>query len=111
MKMNNDLFDRVLLALEDAMLLYSPDLTTLEQKRSVLKRVGTGGALAYFADLRIELQACLAADEKELRAAFDNDFTSNYLAHMRDEFACEGREIEEIMYMAFCRGHKHSGDR
>ncbi len=111
MKRKTELLERVFVALEDAMLLYAPEFTSEEQKRDVSKRLHEkGGTLAYFADLREELRNRFEDEEydnSELKTAFAEDFTANYLAHMRDEFDCEGREIEEILFMAFCRGHKH----
>ncbi len=111
MKRKDELLERIFVALEDAMLLYAPEFTSEEQKRDLSKRMQeAGGTLAYFADLREELKNRFEAEEsndQELRIGFREDFTANYLAHMRDDFNCEGREIEEIMFMAFCRGHKH----
>jgi len=115
MSRNTELYARVFIALEDAMVVYAPEFTTPEQKREVWSRIReNGGMLGYFGGLRAELRDVALEeeyDEAELKIAFSEEFPDNYLKHMVDDCPCGDRDIKEVLYMAFSAGYnKHVSD-
>jgi len=107
MTAKDELIEELATACRDVIVMHHLESSVTDKMREATsKRIYDAGGLVYYMkDLlaAIDNLPDVMYNDPTMKAAFREEFTPAYLERVQE--TTKGREIAELLYMAFCRGY------